>query len=140
VAATEVDEPIPSMRLVTVRATGSGRPEVRIEYEGPLFTLQEPAINVVSPSLVELALDSFWIPYSSELSAPFTATAVIRGLPAASVVVANVPHRFESGVLHLEASAPTSDLAFVAAPGLRSAGSGAFRLFAHDPESPLARR
>jgi hypothetical protein len=139
VASADIDTPIPKMRQISVRPTGSGPVSVRIEYAGPLYTLATPSINTISPTLVELSVDSFWLPYSANLGAPFTATAVIRGLPSGATVVANVPHRQSGEGLVLESPAPTRDLAFIAAPGLGSFGDARFRIVAADSGSPFAR-
>ncbi|MCC7131777.1 MAG: hypothetical protein IT352_03985 [Gemmatimonadales bacterium] len=138
VAASEVDAPIPKMRLITVRPTDTAEASIRVTYAGPLFSLATPAINAVSASLVELSVDSFWLPYSADLGAPFTATALIQGLPAGATMVANVPHRREGAALRLDAAQPTADLAFIAAPGLTESGQGRFRIFAPEPGSPVA--
>ncbi|MGE0440549.1 MAG: hypothetical protein AB7L66_21550 [Gemmatimonadales bacterium] len=131
--------PIPNLRLITVRPDGTGPVRVSLGYQGPLFELVSPSLNVVGPDLVELSVDSFWLPYQADLGAPFEVDATVRGLPANAVAVANLPVSVDGDRLRIRSGpAGTADLALIAAPGLRETRAGRFRMLSADPSAPLA--
>lgn len=131
--------PIPGLRLITLRPAGTGPTKITLRYGGPLFELQRPSLNVVGPDLVELSVDSFWLPYQSDLGAPFIVDGTVRGLAPNVVTVANVASRYADGILQLTSDRTgTSDLAFIASPELKERDLGRVRLLAADPSSALA--
>ncbi len=131
--------PIPNLRLITLRPNGEGTATLVLRYDGPLFELQRPSLNVVGADLVELSVDSFWLPYQADLGAPFIVDGSVRGLSPESRTVANVASRFTDGVLQLSSGdAGTSDLAFIASPALKETDAGRMRMLAVDPSSALA--
>jgi len=139
VDTTTSTTPIPNLRLITLRPNGAGTATLTMRYDGALFELQRPSINVVGPDLVELSVDSFWLPYQAELGAPFSVEGSVHGLAPTAVTVANVSSRFSDGVLRLSSGAAgTADLALIASPELKETNAGRVRMLAVDTSSTLA--
>ena len=140
VAVAPVDKPWPGLQAVTITPRRPGRPlKLRLAYVGPLGPSGRPPLNVISPQLVELNLDSMWAPIRSDMGGRFTLDAEIAGIPPDMVVVApgEVTRRGDRVLIKRERSG--FDVAFAAMPGLERAQADGFEFYADDLESGQSR-
>src|SRR5689334_3713307 len=79
-----VDEPFKDLKKVVVSfdAPPTRPVELRFKYHGPLNAGGENSDILISPELIELAIDSMWLPVRSGFNLRFTGDADIRGIPA----------------------------------------------------------
>jgi hypothetical protein len=112
--------------------------EVRLQYRGPLAPTGTPPLNLIQPNLVELNLDSFWLPTARGLP-PFTVRADISGIPPDLVVVANGVVRRSGDHVLISRETGDVDLALVAIRGLHHSVSDGFELYAADLATETAR-
>ena len=140
VAVEPTDAPWPGLQRITVRFhKAEAAPRLRLLYAGRLNPSGDPPINVVSPRLVELNLDSMWLPIAADLGTKFTADARIAGLPADATVVAQGQVSRSGNEVRIRRSKPDIDLAFVASPDLQRSGNDGFELYAANLQSERAR-
>lgn len=127
-------------QTVIVRCQTSPRQDVemRLQYRGPLAPTGTPPLNLIQPNLVELNLDSFWLPTARGFP-PFTVRADIAGIPPDFGVVGNgvVQRSGDHVLIHRETG--DVDLAFVAARGLHRSVSDGFELYAADLATETAK-
>ncbi|HYI43059.1 MAG TPA: hypothetical protein VD768_05505 [Sphingomicrobium sp.] len=139
VTVEKTDKPWGGLQRIAARFAGAaGRPALRLRYSGPLNPSGEPPLNMITPALTELNLDSMWLPVASDLGSPFTVDARIGGLPADAVVVSQGVSRRTGDEVRVQRPFPDSDFAFVAAPGLQRVSGPEFELLARDLQSPRA--
>ena len=112
--------------------------EVRLQYRGPLAPTGTPPLNLIQPNLVELNLDSFWLPIARGLP-PFTVRADIAGIPPDLGVVANGVVRRSGDHVLISRETGDIDLALVAIRGLHHSVSDGFELYAADLATETAR-
>lgn len=103
---------------------------IRLQYKGPLGPSGDPPLNVITPELVELNLDSFWLPIKVGFTTKFTAQAEIRGVPGELVAVAPGKVRRSGDRIVIERVTGDIDLAFAAMRGLKCEGSEVFEFCA----------
>jgi hypothetical protein len=139
VVAEATDRPFRGLQAIRVRRAVDGPTAVTLEYEGALTSFVTPPMNVISPELVELSVDSFWLPYSARLGALFTIEGSVDGLPPGATVVSSLSFRRTPTGIRIPRSTPTGDVALVAAPGLVSVREGRFVFYGRDVESDLAK-
>ena len=140
VEIAKTDKPWGGLQSIAARFGESPhRPTLRLRYSGPLKPTGDPPLNMITPELTELNLDSMWLPVASDLGSPFTVEARIGGLPADAVVVSQGTSVRAGGEVRIRRTFPESDLAFVAAAGLQRLSGEDFELFARDLESERAR-
>lgn len=140
VAVEPTDRPWPRLQRITVCfKKAEAAPRVRLRYAGPLNPTGDPPINMISPRLVELNLDSMWLPIGADLGTRFTADARIAGLPPNAVVVAQGQVSSSGNEVRIRRSEPDIDLAFVASPALERSGNDGFELYAENLQSERAR-
>jgi hypothetical protein len=140
VSTQPTDTPWAGLQSVTVTPRRPGRPiTLKLAYAGPLGPSGQPPLNTISPSLIELNLDSGWTPVRADLSGAFTLDAEIRGVPRDLVAVApgKVTRRGEAVLI--DRDTPQVDAAFVAMRGLKAAREGGFELYADDLDGEYAR-
>jgi hypothetical protein len=140
ITVEKTDKPWRGLQRIAARfGEAEGRPSLRIRYSGPLKSTGDPPLNMITPALTELSLDSMWLPVASDLGSPFTVDARIAGLPAEAVVVSQGVAERSGDEVRLRRTFPESDLAFVAAAGIQRLHGQDFELFARDLESERAR-
>jgi hypothetical protein len=134
-------QPFPGLQRITVRPRRPGAADVRLRlsYAGPLGPSGDPPLNLITPELVELNLDSMWVPIRADLAARFTLDAEIRGVPEDMVAVAPGEVRREGDRLVIRRRTPDVDAAFAAMRGLKAAKSPGFEFYAADLEGASAR-
>jgi hypothetical protein len=142
-AAVEVaptDKPFPGLQKITVRPKGPNRGDLqlRMRYAGLLAPSGEPPLNLITPDLVELNLDSLWIPVRNGFTTKFTVSAEIRGVPANLVVVAPGTVRRLGERLLIRRDTGDIDLAFVAMRGLHRKSADGFEFYAADVSAELS--
>jgi hypothetical protein len=122
---------------IVLRADAPGRKPVRLRmrYAGPVNPTGDPPLNMISPQLVELNLDSLWAPTKDNFSTRYTAEVEIRGLPRDMVVVAPGQVRRRGDRVLINRSIAHPDIAFAAMPGLQRVAEGGFEFYAADPSS-----
>lgn len=110
---------------------------LQLSYGGPLTVMSTPPINSITPELIELSFDSYWLPVQA-VSQRFTLKADIIGVPTGMVVVANGDVRRNDA--HVLITRPTGDidLAWVAIRGLQRRTADGFELDATDPTTDTA--
>jgi hypothetical protein len=96
-------------------------------------------MNHVTPQLVELNVDSMWLPIRSDWELPFSIDARISGLPPATTLVAQGRIRKNGRQFLVRRTIPDIDFAFVAAPSLQRVTAGALELFSADLGSDSAK-
>lgn len=139
VLAEPVDSPFPNLQRLAVRFSEAAvAPQIRIRTHGPLGPSGTPPLNMITPRLVELNLDSMWLPVRSDIGLRFTADALISGLPQYSVLVSQGEVTRWGAHWRVTRTVPDFDFPFVAAPGLTRAKDGRFELFAADPDAVKA--
>lgn len=136
VVPTKLDE---GQQRIIIHCGTPHRSDVRldVQYGGPLLILSKPPINSVTPDLIELTFDSYWLP-SPLPSANFTVRADITGVPPDMIVVANGSVRRSRGDVRITRLTGDLDLALVGARGLQRKTEGAFELYACDVSSQTA--
>ena len=127
------DKPFPGLQNITVRCRLPRHDDLRLEvrYAGPLTALTTPPLNAITPDLIELSLDSFWLPVADGFK-KFTVHADIRGVPRDLVAVSQGIVRRSGGDVLIERRTPDVDLAFVAMRGLQRATADGFEFYAAD--------
>lgn len=111
---------------------------LKLSYGGPLTVLSTPPINSITPDLIELSFDSYWLPVQA-VSQRFTVNADITGVPTGMAVVANgVVRRNGAHVLITRATGDV-DLAWVAMRGMQRATADGFELDATDLTTDTAK-
>lgn len=139
-SVVSTDSPWPGLQriVVTFREPVSA-PMLRVRYSGALMPTGNPPLNMITPALVELNLDSMWVPIRTDLGARFTVEARIAGLPSRAIVVAQGDITPQGNEVHIRRDVPDLDFAFAAVPNLQRVVSTDFEFFARDPESPRSR-
>lgn len=133
-----VKEPFAAQRIrFQFNQPPKGPVTLTFRYGGPLAPSGEPPLNAISPKLIELNVDSFWLPVHDDLATRFTADTVVEGVPADFVVVAPGQVTRTGSTLRIHREALDMDVAFAAAPGLKCVKEG-IELCAADPQSPIA--
>lgn len=138
VTVADSDTPLPNLHRVAVRTTAEEGVEVTLTYAGPLGAWVEPPMNTISPALIELNVDSFWLPYQEVLASPFTIAGNLRGLPENAEVVSTNPFTRTTDGIRLEGDDEVWDLALIASPEMHAVTAGRFSFRAVDLESPTA--
>jgi hypothetical protein len=133
------DEPVPGMHLITVRATSTAAPSLKLAYQGPLAEPPDSSIDAISASRIELNVDGFWMPYSARIVEPFTVSGRVTGIPQDWTVASTHPFARTPAGMRFAAGAPAWDLALLAAPKMREVTDGRLRFLAPDVDSPNAR-
>lgn len=98
-------------------------------------------INQISPDWVELSVDSAWIPMVASIDRPLVSTLTLD-LPENWTIVASgeaTPVRDGTGY-RLHTPVPHADVAFVAAPDLRTTSSDGFSVSYRRAQDPAAIR
>ncbi len=132
-------KPWPGLQQISLRFQQTAeRASVRMLYHGRINPTGELPINQIGSRLVELSLDGMWLPIAPGLDAPFTAEAMLSGLPQDAVVAAQGRVESRDGRVFIARDFPEIDLAFVASPDFQVEEGPTFTLYA-DPRSPLAR-
>jgi aminopeptidase N len=141
VEVTATRQPWPGLQRITVRPRRPGVSAVtlRLRYAGPLGPSGDPPLNLITPELVELNLDSMWAPIRADLAARFTLDAEIRGVPQDLVAVAPGDVRRSGDRVIIRRRTPDVDAAFAAMRGLKAARTAGFEFYAADLESESAR-
>lgn len=98
----------------------------RVAYHGSP-NMPDNGINSIREDWVELTVDSAWHPVQSTLLQPIDADLEIR-LPSDWAVITSGEVRPIEGGYRLESRFPQPDIAFTAAPGLKSRGDDAMRI------------
>ena len=138
VSTAETEQPIPGiLQALIVKAAAARTVTVRVSYSGTLLHMQQPPINSVSPELVELSVDSWWLPYPSDLNGGLTAAVEFKGLAAGLTTVSTGPVTPVPGGVKV-ALEHANDLALIAAPNLQERREGKFVFYAQDPDGELA--
>jgi aminopeptidase N len=141
VTIERIDSPIPGLQRITLQSAGSksNHVTVRVRYNGLLAPSGDPPLNVISPELVELNLDSFWIPVRMGFTSKFTVDAEIRGVPSDLILVAPGTVRRLGNRVLIRRRTGDVDLAFAAMRGLKCTGSETFEFCAANaPEEVTA--
>jgi hypothetical protein len=140
VTISPTNNPFPGLQQVVVHFPRPvAEPVIRLRYAGRPLSGGSPPINMITPELVELSLDSMWLPIKPDLSMRFTVDARLSGLSRNTVVAAQgVVSRTENG-FRVRRSVPEVDFAFVASPRLQRLSVAEFELFTRDPQSDIAR-
>ena len=140
VRVENTDVPFPNaLQAIIVRPRpGSKAIRVRVDYAGRLARLQSPPINSINPELIELSVDSFWLPFPHEFNAGMTATACIRGIPRDAAVVSTGTVTRRRNEVRIALTRP-NDLAIIASRNLREARDGQLIFLAADPGNAEAR-
>lgn len=134
VSIEDTAKPWRGLQRIAVRFNGEDpAPRLRVRYAGGLSPSGEPPLNMVTPELMELNLDSMWLPIRSDLGGYFTAEARIGGIPQDAIVVSQGTATRSGDEVRISRTFPDIDLAFVAAPALQRVSAGDFELFARDP-------
>lgn len=137
VTVTETDEPFPGLQRVTIRfRSAAARPRLHLHYSGPLNPSGNPPLNMVTPALTELNLDSAWLPFRPDFSLGLTGTLHIYGLPPDAVTVAQGDIHRTGKMIHVRRHFPDVDFAFVASPQLKRASAEGFEIYAYDLNTP----
>ena len=136
-AAAEVartDDPFQGLQKITVRPEAHRRGDLRIRlrYAGPLAPSGDPPLNSITPDLVELNLDSLWVPVREGFTTKFTVDAKIRGVPPDLTVVALGTVRRSGRDVVIRRGTPDIDLAFAAMRGPHRAAAEGFEFYAAD--------
>jgi len=139
VVVTDIDQPVRGLQQVVIETQAEGDASVTFTYEGQLGSWTEPPLNSLSADLIELNLDSFWLPYPAPLGSSFTVNGVVRGLPPTAMVVASRAFTRTPDGIRLDGDMPGMDLALLASPHFQMITEGRLRLRAWDLESPTAR-
>lgn len=137
-SVVETEKPFPGiLQAIVLKAPVGGPFTLRVSYAGTLVQMQQPPINSVSPELVELSVDSWWLPYPSDLNSGLTADMQFTGLAAGVTTVSTgIVSPIPGGVkIHLERP---NDLALISAPNLRERREGKFVFYSEDPDGELA--
>jgi ribosomal protein S18 acetylase RimI-like enzyme len=132
------ETPWPLQQIVVHNARAGSDVAVHLRYAGPLGDTGAPPLNAISPTLVELNLDSMATPLPAGLSTRFTLDATVDGLPSDLVVCAPGRVTRARGRVSIHRDVPDIDFAFVAMKGLRTEKRGDFELVAADHSSPPA--
>jgi hypothetical protein len=141
VSIEETEQPMPGALqaiVVTPHPGGDDPVMIRLEYAGTLTALRQPPINSISPGLVELTVDSFWLPFPSEFNVGLTAEAVFSGLPENAVVVSTGTVRRDGEKVRVSLNRAT-DLALLASTSLKKRSEGVLSFYAADPEGDVAK-
>lgn len=136
VLVEDSEKPWPGLQRVLVKFDeAASAPTLRMRYSGPLNPSGNPPLNMITPELVEMNLDSMWIPIRSDLGGRFTVDARIAGLPADAVVVSQGEVTASDGEVRIRRSIADLDFAFAAVPNLQRTALADFELYARDPQS-----
>lgn len=139
VEITPTEQPFPGLQRIAVRCPGgcTGPLKLKVSYEGPPNPSGDPPINVVTPQLVELTLDSMWLPLKADFTGGFSVDAEIRGLPKDAVVTSAGRVTRQGDVVRIYRAGETVDLAFAAA-AFRRVALGDLELYARNLEGAKA--
>jgi len=110
-----------------------------LSYAGTLLPTGTPPLNVISPDLVELNLDSAWIPVRSDFTLNFSSELTIAGLPRDAVVVSQGRVARWGETISVTRDVADFDLAFAAAPGLKRVRSAGLEFYGREPDGPVER-
>ncbi len=134
VEVSPTDKPLPGLQKITMRCQAPRRNDLRLQvrYAGVLTSLDAQPMNSVTPDLIELSLDSLWLPVADSFSKRFTVNADIRGVPPDLVVVAQGSVRRTGKHVFIQRSIGDVDLPLVAMRGLQRAAAEGFELYAAD--------
>jgi hypothetical protein len=134
-----VDEPFKDLKKVVVSfdAPPTRPVELRFKYHGPLNAGGENSDILISPELIELAIDSMWLPVRSGFNLRFTGDADIRGIPASMVAVAQGKYSHVGDRVRIHRNWLDFDLPLVATPGLQRVVSDDVEFFARDMDDAL---
>lgn len=139
VEITPVDKPFPGLQLVQVKfGSAQAAPRIHLLYAGQLNSTGEQPINIISPELVELNLDSMWLPFQADFQGRMTVDARVKGLPTDATFISQGSARREGDTVVVSRTVPDVDFAFVAAPGMQKVKGENFELYAADPGSQTA--
>ncbi len=139
VGVEETEQPFPgALQAVVVKPRAGTRRALTLdlEYSGKLMALQQPPMNSITPNLIELTVDSMWLPYPADLTRRLTAEADFSGIPDNALVVSTGGVSKVGGRVHVSLRR-RSDLSLIASPDLHELKEGRFRFIAADPNSSL---
>jgi hypothetical protein len=132
------DEPIKHLQKIT--AIFDQPPDkpvtLRVRYHGPLNDPDDEQ-KAVSSDLLELTIETMWLPFRSALNLRFTADADIRGIPADMVVVAQGTVTHTGDRVRIHRSTADNDFPMVAERGLKRDAKPDVEFFARDMDDPL---
>lgn len=130
------EKPWPGLQRVVVKFDEAvSAPRLRMRYSGPLNPTGNPPLNMITRGLVEMNLDSMWIPIRSDLGGRFTVDARIAGLPPDAVVVSQGDVTAADGEVRIRRTVADLDFAFTAVPNLQRTALADFELYSRDPQS-----
>nr|WP_295370240.1 M1 family aminopeptidase [uncultured Sphingosinicella sp.] len=133
------DKPWKGLQRILIRYTQANpAPQLRLRYSGPLNPSGDPPLNMITPALTELNLDSLWLPIRSDLNLPFSVEARIGGLPPGSMLVSQGTSAKEGAEFHVRRPAPEIDFAWVASPNFTQLSMDAFEFYARDGRTERA--
>jgi hypothetical protein len=137
VEVTPTDQPFPGLQLIALHCAGgcAGPLKLKLAYDGPPNPSGDPPINLITPDLVELAMDSAWLPAEASFAGGFSIDAEITGLPRGAVVTAPAEISRHGDAVHIRRRAESFDLAFAAAPFDKTA-VGDLEVYARDLKGP----
>ncbi len=128
------DKPLPGLQRITIRCQMPRRGDLllQVRYTGPLTSFDARPMNSITPELIELSLDSLWLPVADSFSKRFTVNADIRGVPPDLIVVAQGRVWRSGKHVFIQRQVGDVDLPFVAMRGLQRATTEGFELYAGD--------
>lgn len=137
VTSQAVEQPLPNLHLITARTTGTGDATMTVTYEGRIGSWRPN--NLLTADVIELTVDSFWLPFSARFASPMTLSGKMSGLPADSAVITPITFTQEGDGIRFERTAPMADFPFIASPKLKSVREGNFNFHAVDLEAPISK-
>lgn len=135
------DQPFPGVLqafVVTPDPAASGDIRIRTIYSGTLTQAQQPPINSVSQDLIELSVDSFWLPIPQDLNAGVVAEAEFTGVPRDAAVASTGEVTREGDVVRISLTRP-NDLTLTASPLLKEVREAPLTFYAVNPDSEAVR-
>jgi hypothetical protein len=136
------DKPLKHLRKIVLSFARqpAGPIVLTMDYDGPL---NEPGAdekdNSFSPDVMELNLETMWLPVRLDLSMPYTFDGRIDGIPENKIVVAqgDVVHSGDRVVVHRDTT--DFDTPIVATTGLQEVAAPGVEIYARDLNAPFVK-
>jgi hypothetical protein len=112
---------------------------LRFRYHGPLNDAREEKTKAFSPDVLELALESMWVPFAAELNMRYTVDATFTGIPESHTVVSQGDIEHKGDRVQVRRIVRDMDVPLVAVKGLRKVSEPGVEMYALDFDEPLVR-
>lgn len=132
------DKPWRGLQRIAITPRDPARAvKLHLRYGGKLGPSGTPPLNTISHDLVELNLDSMWIPVAEGFMTRFTLDANLRGIPRQLIAVAPGRVTQTRDRITIRRDVSDFDVSFVAMRGMRRTAANGFELYALDLDSDV---